>query len=251
MDLIPAIDIIEGKAVRLSQGDYATKKIYAFDPLELAKQFEDASLTYLHVVDLEGAKGNGIVNLATLERLARNTSLTIDFGGGIKKTEDLESAFSAGAAKITCGSIAVKDPNLVLTWLDRWGPDALILGSDAKDGLIRTSGWLEGSTLEVGPFIDSYLQKGMHTVICTDIAKDGMLEGPSIELYRSLLANRPNLRLIASGGIASLQDLQALQEAGLHGAIIGKAIYEGRISLDALRAFGEKQHAGKKNYTVS
>jgi len=229
MNLIPAIDIIEGKAVRLSQGDYATKKIYASDPLDLAKQFEDANLKYLHVVDLEGAKGEGIVNLATLERLASNTSLIIDFGGGIKKTKDLEAAFDCGATKVTCGSVAVKDPELVLSWLERWGSDALILGAD----------WLQESSVEVGPFIDSYLQKGMHTVICTDIAKDGMLAGPSLELYKVLLKDRPKLKLIASGGISTIEDLHALQKAGLGGAIIGKAIYEGRISLDALKAFGE------------
>ena len=239
MNLIPAIDIIEGKAVRLSQGDYATKKIYASDPLDLAKQFEDANLKYLHVVDLEGAKGEGIVNLATLERLASNTSLIIDFGGGIKKTKDLEAAFDCGATKVTCGSVAVKDPELVLSWLERWGSEALILGADAKDGFIRTSGWLQESSVEVGPFIDSYLQKGMHTVICTDIAKDGMLAGPSLELYKVLLKDRPKLKLIASGGISTIEDLHALQKAGLGGAIIGKAIYEGRISMDALKAFGE------------
>jgi len=244
MQLIPAIDIIDGAAVRLSQGLYDSKKIYASDPLEIAKQFEAANVKRLHLVDLDGAKGKGIVNLHILERLSRNTSLVIDFGGGIKKTEDLRSAFDAGASMVSCGSIAVKDRELVRSWIHLYGRERLILGADARDGLIQSSGWLESSNLEVGPFIDSYHNDGLDTVICTDIAKDGMLMGPSLVLYKQLLSTRPALRLIASGGISSMQDLMDLKQAGLYGAIIGKAIYEGRISLEALKRFGEEQDAG-------
>ncbi len=244
MDLIPAIDIIEGKAVRLCQGSYAEKTVYASDPLEVAKQFADANLKRLHLVDLDGAKGKGIVNLSVLERIASHTSLIVDFGGGIKKTEDLERAFDAGASMVTCGSVAVREPTLVLSWLQRFSPDRLILGADTKDGTIKSGGWLESSNLAVQSFIASYVAQGFTTVVCTDISKDGMLQGPSLELYRSLLASIDSLHLIASGGISSLKDLHALKQAGLSGAIIGKALYEGRISLDALRRFGEEQDAG-------
>lgn len=244
MQLIPAIDIIDGAAVRLSQGLYDSKKVYASDPLEIAKQFEQANIKRLHLVDLDGAKGKGIVNLHILERLATHTLLVIDFGGGIKKTEDLRCAFDAGASMVTCGSVAVKDPSLVRSWIQLFGSERLILGADARDGLIQSGGWLEGSNLEVGPFIDSYHNDGLDTVICTDISKDGMLMGPSLGLYKNLLLTRPHLRLIASGGISSYKDLKDLQEAGLYGAIIGKAIYERRISLDELRRFGEEEHAG-------
>jgi len=244
MQLIPAIDIIEGSAVRLSQGLYDSKKVYASDPLEIAKQFEAANIKRLHLVDLDGAKGKGIVNLHILERLAAHTSLIIDFGGGIKRTEDLQAAFDAGASMVTCGSIAVKDPLLVRSWIEGFGSSRLILGADARDGLIQSSGWLESSTLEVGPFIDAYLDYGLDTVICTDISKDGMLQGPSLELYKRLLSTRPSLKLIASGGIASLGDLRQLREERLYGAIIGKALYEGRISLEELAGFGEEEDAG-------
>lgn len=244
MQLIPAIDIMDGSAVRLSQGLYDSKKVYASDPLEVAKQFEAAGIKRLHLVDLDGAKGKGIVNLHILRRLASHTSLVIDFGGGIKKTEDLQAAFDAGASMVTCGSIAVKNPSLVRSWIKRFGSNRLILGADARDGLIQCSGWLESSNLEVGAFIDSYRNDGLDMVICTDISKDGMLQGPSLDLYRRLLGSRPTLRLIASGGVASLQDLKELKQAGLYGAIIGKALYEGRISLDELRRFGEEQDAG-------
>lgn len=244
MLLIPAIDIIDGSAVRLSQGLYESKKVYASDPLEVAKQFEDAGIKRLHLVDLDGAKGTGIVNLPILERLASHTSLVIDFGGGIKRTEDLQAAFDAGASMVTCGSIAVKDPDLVRTWIKGFGSNRLILGADARDGRIQSGGWLESSNLEVDAFIDAYHNDGLDMVICTDISKDGMLQGPSLELYKRLLGSRPSLKLIASGGVASLRDLKALKEEGLYGAIIGKALYEGRISLDELRRFGEEQDAG-------
>ncbi|WP_320121670.1 1-(5-phosphoribosyl)-5-[(5-phosphoribosylamino)methylideneamino]imidazole-4-carboxamide isomerase [uncultured Sphaerochaeta sp.] len=240
MHIIPAIDIIDGKAVRLTQGDYASKKIYASDPLDLAKQFEDANLRYLHVVDLDGAKGKGIVNLKSLERIASNTNLIIDFGGGIKRSEDLEAAFSSGASKVTCGSVAVKNPSLLISWIEEFGCDRLILGADAKDGMVQSAGWTEGSDQEVAAFIDLYRSQGLYQVICTDIAKDGMLSGPSLDLYRTLLKERDDLHLIASGGITTLQDLRDLQEAGLSGAIIGKAIYEGKITIEELAAFGEE-----------
>nr|WP_321305348.1 1-(5-phosphoribosyl)-5-[(5-phosphoribosylamino)methylideneamino]imidazole-4-carboxamide isomerase [uncultured Sphaerochaeta sp.] len=240
MHIIPAIDIIDGKAVRLTQGDYASKKIYASDPLDLAKQFEDANLRYLHVVDLDGAKGKGIVNLKSLERIANNTNLIIDFGGGIKRSEDLEAAFSSGASKVTCGSVAVKNPSLLISWIEEFGCDRLILGADAKDGMVQSAGWTEGSDQEVAAFIDLYRSQGLYQVICTDISKDGMLSGPSLDLYRTLLKDRDDLHLIASGGITTLQDLRDLQEAGLSGAIIGKAIYEGKITIEELAAFGEE-----------
>lgn len=239
MDLIPAIDIIEGELVRLSQGSYDRKTVYFSDPLEMAKRFEDHNLKRLHLVDLDGAKGKGIVNLKVLERIASHTSLVIDFGGGIKHTQDLVSAFDAGASMVTCGSVAVKNPELVLSWLQTYGADRLILGADAKDGLIQSSGWMESSSQEIGPFIDYYLAQGLSTVICTDIAKDGMLGGPSFPLYQQLLQTRPALRLIASGGVSSLEDLVRLKELGLGGAVIGKAMYEGAISLADLARFGE------------
>ncbi|MGE4465297.1 1-(5-phosphoribosyl)-5-[(5-phosphoribosylamino)methylideneamino]imidazole-4-carboxamide isomerase [Sphaerochaeta sp.] len=251
MDLIPAIDIIAGEAVRLSQGAYDSKKVYASDPLEIAKQFEDHQIKRLHLVDLDGAKGKGIENLRVLERIATHTSLVIDFGGGIKHTNDLKAAFGSGASMVTCGSIAAKDPDLVRSWIDLYGADRLILGADARDGLIRTNGWIEESSLEVGAFIDSYLAYGLTQVICTDIAKDGMLEGPSLALYQTLLETRPTLHLIASGGVSSIEDLRALRRAGLGGAIIGKAIYEGRISLQELQAFGEENYAGQTHHTLS
>lgn len=243
MDIIPAIDIIGGACVRLSQGDYALKKEYASDPLEMAKRFEAHGLKRLHLVDLEGAKGGTIVNLKSLERIASNTSLIIDFGGGIKRSDDLRDAFNAGASMVTCGSIAASDPALVESWFARYGSEKLILGADAKDGMIATHGWLETTELEVGPFIDSYLARGFFRVICTDIALDGMLSGPSFALYDNLLASRPSLHLIASGGISSIEDVYALHKAGLDGAIIGKALYEGAITLEALMRFKEDTDA--------
>jgi phosphoribosylformimino-5-aminoimidazole carboxamide ribotide isomerase len=239
MDLIPAIDLIEGKVVRLAQGDYDQKTIYSSNPLEVAKAFEDHGIRRLHVVDLEGAKGGGIVNLETLETLARNTALIIDFGGGIKKEEDLRQAFDAGARYVTVGSIAVTEPALVKEWIQRFGSDRLILGADSKGGTIRTHGWLKESGLDVRAFIESYLHEGIDTVICTDIAKDGMLSGPSYELYGNLLGAMPSLKLIASGGISSILDLERLRDLGMDGSIIGRALYEGTITLDELARFAE------------
>ena len=243
MDLIPAIDIIQGACVRLSQGDYASKKEYGADPLEMAKRFEDVGLQRLHLVDLEGAKGGEIINIKTLERIANHTNLVIDFGGGIKTTESLRRAFDSGASMVTCGSIAARDPELVFQWLETFGKDRLILGADAKDGNIATTGWTESSKWEIGPFIDMFLAKGFERVICTDIACDGMLKGPSFALYRNLLETRKQLRLIASGGISSVEDLRTLKMLGLDGAIIGKALYEGHITLGQLCAFREESDA--------
>ncbi len=235
MRIIPAIDIIEGKCVRLSKGDYDTKKIYNEDPLEVAKSFEDAGLNYLHLVDLDGAKAKHIVNWKVLEKLANRTNLNIDFGGGIKSDEDLRIAFESGASQITGGSIAVKEPVLFTSWITKYGSEKIILGADAMDGKIAVSGWQEDTDQEVEAFIADYAEKGIDYVISTDISKDGMLEGPSFELYESILKKLPEIKLIASGGVSSMDDLMQLKEKGLEGAIVGKAIYEGFIQLRDLR----------------
>lgn len=234
MRIIPAIDIIGGEAVRLTKGDYSTRTVYYHDPLEVAKAFEDVGIRNLHLVDLEGAKAGHIVNIRTLERIASNTKLEIDFGGGVKSTEELERAFNAGASQVTCGSIAIKNRSLVLEWLERFGPERLILGADCRNGCVSASGWLEDSSLEVTSFISSYSQKGMKYCISTDIAKDGMLMGPSIDLYEEILKRTPEIKLIASGGVSCLDDLYRLKAAGLYGAIVGKAFYENRITLSEL-----------------
>lgn len=235
MRIIPAIDIIEGKCVRLSKGDYNTKKIYNQDPLEVARQFEDVGLSYLHLVDLDGAKAKHIVNWKVLEKLANKTQLQIDFGGGIKSDEDLRIAFESGAKQITGGSIAVKEPTTFSGWIKAYGSDKIILGADALEGKIAVSGWQEESGLEIVAFIQNYVSKGIEYVISTDISKDGMLEGPSFELYTAILDKMPGLKLIASGGVSSIEDLIRLKENGLEGAIVGKAIYEHRIELSDLK----------------
>ncbi len=237
MRIIPAIDIIEGKCVRLSKGDYATKKIYNENPLEVAKQFEAAGIQYLHLVDLDGAKSSHIVNYRILEQIASKTRLKIDFGGGLKSDEDLRIAFESGASQITGGSIAVKDPVTFKKWLGTYGPERIILGADAQEEKIAISGWQEASGKEVIPFIKSYQQKGVTYVICTDISKDGMLEGPSFELYKRILDEIPEISLIASGGISHFDELPKLAELGCEGAILGKAIYEKRISLKQLENY--------------
>ena len=239
MRIIPAIDIIDGKCVRLSQGDYNSKKIYNENPLEVAKQFQDHGITYLHLVDLDGAKSKHIVNYKILEKIALGTDLEIDFGGGLKSDEDLEIAFNSGASQITGGSIAVKDREIFLSWLEKYGSEKIILGADAKDEKVAVSGWLEKSKEDLIPFIQNYSIKGVKYVICTDIAKDGMLQGPSFELYRKILKETPALNLIASGGIAGFDDLPKLQEIGCEGAILGKAIYENKISLKQLENFAK------------
>ncbi|MCL1033711.1 1-(5-phosphoribosyl)-5-[(5-phosphoribosylamino)methylideneamino]imidazole-4-carboxamide isomerase [Elizabethkingia anophelis] len=234
MRIIPAIDIIEGKCVRLSQGDYDTKKIYNENPLEVAKEFEDYGIRYLHLVDLDGAKSKQIINYRTLEELASKTSLQIDFGGGIKSQKDIDIAFECGAKQITGGSIAVQEPEVFTKWIEVYGSEKIILGADCKNRKIATHGWLESSELDVIDFIRNYKQKGISYVICTDIAKDGMLGGTSNELYKEILADTA-VKLIASGGVSNIEDLYLLKEIGCEGAILGKAIYEGRIKLKELR----------------
>ncbi len=238
MRIIPAIDIIDGKCVRLSKGDYDTKKIYNENPLEVAKEFEAHGIEYLHLVDLDGAKSKHIVNHKVLEQIASQTSLKIDFGGGLKTDEDLRIAFESGAKQITGGSIAVKDRDTFINWIEKYGSDKIILGADAKDEKVAVSGWLEDSKEELIPFIKSYQKKGITYVICTDISKDGMLEGPSFDLYSKILEEvDPTVKLIASGGISTFDELPKLAEMGCEGTIIGKAIYEGRISMKQLEDF--------------
>jgi phosphoribosylformimino-5-aminoimidazole carboxamide ribotide isomerase len=234
MRIIPAIDIIDGKCVRLSKGDYSTKKIYNEHPLEVAKEFEANGIQYLHVVDLDGAKSKQIVNHKILESIATNTNLKIDFGGGLKSDKDLEIAFECGATQITGGSIAVNNPEIFKEWIIKYGAEKIILGADCHNRKIATNGWLKESELDVLDFIKSYEAKGIQYVICTDISKDGMLEGASNELYKEIIENS-NVKLIASGGVSKLEDLIQLKEMGCEGTILGKAIYEGNISLKELR----------------
>ena len=239
MRIIPAIDIIDGKCVRLSKGDYDTKKVYNENPLEVAKSFEDSGIKHLHVVDLDGAKSKHIVNYKVLEQLASKTRLSIDFGGGIKSNEDIKIAFESGAKQITGGSIAVKDRELFLSWLSKYGSDRIILGADAMNEKIAINGWLEESDCDLLPFLTSYKEAGIFYTICTDIAKDGMLEGPSADLYKKILQRfgKDGIGLIASGGIATIDDVYEMAEIGCEGTIIGKAIYEGRITLKQLEQF--------------
>lgn len=233
MRLIPAIDIIDGKCVRLTRGDYSTSRIYNEDPLEVAKQFESYGIKYLHLVDLDGARSKKIMNGKVLEKIASRTSLIIDFGGGIKTTVDVETAFNAGASQVTGGSVAVKDPETFMEWIRIYGPEKIILGADYKDNKISIAGWTEDSGIDLFDFIDDYCRKGVMYTICTDISKDGMLEGISPDAYKKIL-ERTGIRLIASGGITSTEDIKKVEEAGCEGVIIGKAIYEGRIDLKKL-----------------
>ena len=237
MRIIPAIDIIDGKCVRLTQGDYSTKKVYGEDPLEVAYQFQDAGIRHLHLVDLDGARSKHIVNYRVLERIALKTELSIDFGGGLKSDEDLRIAFESGASQITGGSIAVSEPAVFKRWLDSYGPDKIILGADARQGKIAVSGWEKESDQEILPFISNYLDQGVRYVISTDIEKDGMLQGPSMDLYTSLIEALPEIKLITSGGISEFDELPRLAEIGCEGVIIGKAIYENRITLKQLEHF--------------
>ncbi|MBP5474365.1 MAG: 1-(5-phosphoribosyl)-5-[(5-phosphoribosylamino)methylideneamino]imidazole-4-carboxamide isomerase [Bacteroidales bacterium] len=236
MRIIPAIDIIEGKCVRLTKGDYSTKKIYNEDPIEVAKQFEDNGIEYVHVVDLDGAKEKHIVNYNTLEAIATKTNLSIDFGGGLGSDDDLRIAFESGARQVTGGSIAVNDPELFDLWLNKYGGDKIILGADYKEGKIATHGWMEVSEKDVISFIEEYVEKGVQYTICTDISKDGLLKGPSLDTYKEII-DSISINLIASGGIASMDDVFKVAEIGCEGVIIGKAIYEGKISLDELSRF--------------
>lgn len=235
IELIPAIDIIDGKCVRLSQGDYNTKKVYGECPADMAKRFEDVGIKHLHVVDLDGAKASHIVNYKALESIASKTNLIIDFGGGLKTDDDLRIAFESGASMVTGGSIAVKNPNVFEGWLKKYGGDKIILGADVKERKIAVSGWIENTDVDLFEFLKDYISKGVSKVICTDIAKDGMLKGPSIELYKDILKEHPTLHLIASGGVSSMADIKALDEAGVPAVIFGKAIYEGRIKVEELK----------------
>jgi phosphoribosylformimino-5-aminoimidazole carboxamide ribotide isomerase len=234
MKLIPAIDIIDGKCVRLTKGDYTTQKVYNTNPVEVAKEFEANGIRFLHLVDLDGAKSKHIVNYKVLENIAQATSLHIDFGGGIKSNEDVKIAFESGANQLTGGSIAVQEPALFLSWLEQYGSERILLGADANQRMIATQGWLATSEIDVLDFIRSFEQKGIQSVVCTDISKDGMLQGPALDLYREII-QETGVQLIASGGVSSIEDLQQLKELGCAGAIIGKAIYEGRITLEELR----------------
>lgn len=236
MRIIPAIDIIDGKCVRLTKGDYNTKKIYNENPLEVAKEFETNGIEYLHVVDLDGAKSSRIINHKVLEQIATKTNLKIDFGGGLKSDEDARIAFESGANQITGGSIAVKDPDVFIGWLTKYGADKIILGADCKDRKIATNGWLQTSEVDVVEFISEYQEIGIANTICTDVAKDGMLQGASLDLYLEILS-KTSVNLIASGGVANINDLHRLKEIGCEGAIVGKAIYEGNISLKELQEF--------------
>ena len=240
MEIVPAIDIIDGKCVRLTKGDYNIRKTYSDNPLDMALRFQDAGIRRLHLVDLDGVKSKHIVNYPTLEAIAGHTDLTIDFGGGIKSTADLETALGCGAAMVTVGSTAVTQPELMTEWIEQFGQEHIILGADARDGKISVNGWKEDSDLTLSDFIRSYMQKGITQVLCTDINRDGMLQGPAVDLYKSLLSEFPGIKLIASGGVSSVQDLTDLKEAGLPAAIVGKAYYEGRITLDQLSKLSQK-----------
>jgi phosphoribosylformimino-5-aminoimidazole carboxamide ribotide isomerase len=237
IEVIPAIDIIEGKCVRLSQGDYCQKTVYNENPLEVAKMFETAGISRLHLVDLDGAKAKHIVNYNVLENIATKTSLLIDFGGGLKSDEDLKIAFNSGAAMITGGSIAVKEKDTFLQWLEEYGNEKIILGADAKDRKIAVSGWLEATELSVVEFIEGFHKQGIKKVISTDISRDGMLSGPAFELYSEIMKTFPEVEIIASGGIASIDDILKLNEMGVPGVITGKAIYEGKINLKDIEQF--------------
>ena len=233
IELIPAIDIIDGKCVRLTKGDYEQKTVYG-DPLEMALNFERIGYRRLHVVDLDGAKSRHIVNVSMLHRLASETKLTIDFGGGIKTDDDIEIAFNSGAAMVTVGSVAVTQPELFHRWLQKYGSERIILGADVRQGLISINGWKEDSSEELLPFLKRYIDMGVKNVLCTEISKDGTLSGPAINLYKEVMADYPSLHLIASGGVSSMDDIVRLNDAGIPAVVFGKAIYEGKINLNEL-----------------
>jgi phosphoribosylformimino-5-aminoimidazole carboxamide ribotide isomerase len=240
IEIIPAIDLIEGKCVRLSQGDYEVKKVYNEDPLEVAKMFESAGLKRLHLVDLDGAKAKHIVNYNILRKIASQTSLVIDFGGGVQSDRDLDIAFNSGASMITGGSVAVRNKDLFLSWVARYGSEKIILGADCKDHKIAVSGWQESTSIDILPFLNEYRKDGLTKVVCTDISKDGMLQGPSIDLYKDILSAYPDLYLIASGGVSCFQDIVDLENAGLPAVILGKAIYENRVTLKELSSYANQ-----------
>ncbi len=237
MQIIPAIDIIDGKCVRLTQGDYAQKTIYNENPLDVAKQFENAGLARLHLVDLDGAKAGEIKNWRVLENIAENTDLSIDFGGGIKKDKDVEIVLNSGASYATIGSIAVSNEDLLTYWISKYGAETFLLGADVKDELIAINGWIDTTDISIFDFIEKYVKKGIQQIFCTDVSKDGLLAGPSIDLYIKIRQRFPELFFIASGGVSNIDDLVELSNIGCGGAIVGKAIYEDKISLEALKAF--------------
>lgn len=241
IEIIPAIDMIEGRCVRLSKGDYNTKKVYNEDPSEVARMFEDAGIKRLHVVDLDGAKAGHIVNHKALEKITKSTNLIVDFGGGLMTTEDLNIAFECGAQMVTGGSIAIKKPEEFCSWIEKFGGEKIILGADAKNKKIAVTGWLEDTDAELIPFINQYVDKGIKKVICTDISKDGMLQGPNTELYKEIMSAQPGLRLIASGGVSCNDDIAKLDAAGIPAVIMGKAIYEGKITMAELTSWVDKQ----------
>lgn len=237
IELIPAIDLIDGKCVRLTKGEYDSKKIYNEDPVAQAKEFESLGFKRLHVVDLDGAKSKHIVNDAVLKAITENTTLKVDFGGGIKTEDDIEKAFAAGAAMVTVGSVAVTNPGLFLGWLDKYGADRMILGADVRNGKVSINGWKEDSAEDLLPFLATYVEHGVKNVLCTEISKDGTLAGPAIELYKSIMKAYPKMHLIASGGVSSNQDIVDLDDEGIPAVVFGKAYYEGKIDLDNL--FGD------------
>ena len=237
IEIIPAIDIIDGKCVRLTQGDYSQKTVYNENPLEVAKMFADAGIRRLHLVDLDGAKAQHIVNYKVLESISFNSNLFVDFGGGLNSDDDLRIAFECGAAMVTGGSIAVRNPEIFTSWIAKYGAEKIILGADVKDRKIAIGGWTETTDIELMPFLNQYFQQGITKVICTDISKDGMLEGPAIDLYKDILRSLPDAYLIASGGVSNIGDIEQLEEAGIPAVIFGKAIYEGKISLKELERF--------------
>lgn len=235
IEIIPAIDIIEGKAVRLSQGDFSQKTVYSENPLEIARQFEDAGIRRLHIVDLDGAKTGKVTNLAVLERIAADTDLIVDFGGGIKTKQDAQAIFDAGAQMISVGSIAVKSPEVLESFIAEFGGDRILLGADVKDKKIAVNGWQTRTEIELIAFLGEWFAKGIRQAFCTDIAKDGLLQGASVELYREISGALPDLKLIASGGVTRIEDFARLEKAGCSAAIVGKAIYEGKITLEQLK----------------
>ncbi len=237
IEIIPAIDLIDGKCVRLSQGDYSQKTVYNENPLEVAKMFADAGIRRLHLVDLDGAKAHHIVNHKVLERITTHTDLVVDFGGGLKTDDDLRIAFECGASMITGGSIAVKDPDTFSSWISKFGADMIILGADVKDEKISVGGWIETTDLDLLPFVNDYVNQGITKVICTDISKDGMLQGTAVDLYKKILKAFPELYLIASGGVSSIKDIELLEQAAVPAVITGKAIYEGKFKLAELTKF--------------
>ena len=234
IELIPAIDIINGQCVRLTKGDYDQKTVYRDSPAEVAKEFEQIGFKRLHVVDLDGAKSKHIVNSSVLRRITTETQLTVDFGGGIKTNEDIEKAFTAGASMVTIGSVAVTNPELFMGWIEKYGAERIILGADVRYGKISINGWKENSAEDLLPFLRKYIDAGVRNVLCTEISKDGTLSGPAISLYKEMMEAYPKLHLIASGGVSSIDDIKALDSAGIPAVVFGKAIYEGKINLNEL-----------------